>query len=63
MSGEGIVGEYVTGPYFSDKQLNGAMYLNFLGNSKQGLLEDSFLIRITRVGLHDGASAHCSAEV
>lgn len=60
----GIVGDYIIGPYFFEGRVNGQIYLEFLENELQQLLEDVPLnIRQQMWLLHDGAPVHHTQQV
>lgn len=60
----GIIGSRLIGPYFFDENLNGAVYLNFLRNNLNILLEDVPLLTRRRMWYqHDGAPPHYTHEV
>jgi hypothetical protein len=60
----GIIGPYLIGPYIFEGVLNGRLYLDFLQNELNGLLEDLPLnIRQLMYFQQDGAPPHYSAEV
>lgn len=57
----GIIGNHLIGPFFFEDRLNGAMYLQFLQQSLNGLLENVPLeIRNQMWFMHDGAPPHFS---
>lgn len=59
----GLIGNYIIGPYFFEERLTGPVYLDFLENHLQDLLEDVPLDIIRRLWVqHDGAPAHYSVE-
>lgn len=60
----GIVGNHVIGPYFFDGHLNGDMYLAFLQNDLEDLMEDVPLnIRAALIFQQDGAPPHWARRV
>lgn len=60
----GIIGNHIVGPHFFHVHLNGAMYLDFLQNELNRLLEDiPPNIREDMWIQHDGAPAHCTSDV
>ena len=57
----GIIGDYLIGPYFLPRRLNGEAYQQFLQDELPQLLEDvPLVIRNAMVFMHDGAPAHFS---
>lgn len=60
----GIVGDYVIGPHFFEGRVNGQVYLEFLQNNLEELLEDVPRdIRDRMWYLHDGAPVHHTAAI
>ena len=60
----GIIGEYIIGPYFFERSLNGPRFLDFLRNELPGLLENITLNIRRNMWLQlDGAPAHYSRAV
>ena len=60
----GIIGNHLIGPFFFENTLNGAMYLQFLQENLNGLLENVPLqIRNHMYFMQDGAPPHFSVLV
>lgn len=60
----GIIGDFLIGPCILPQRLTGQVYLDFLVNNLQELLEDvPYATRLNMWYLHDGAPAHSSRMV